>query len=76
MGKTNVSQADLPPDIRALPVADRIELAAKIWDSIEDDELVNDEHRRILEKRLAEYRANPTSGIEWEDLKEKLRGTK
>lgn len=71
-----MSQADLPSNIRDMPAADRIELAAKIWDSIDDDELVNDEHRRILEQRLAEYRANPQPCVEWSKLKAKLRGTK
>jgi putative addiction module component (TIGR02574 family) len=71
-----VSQSNLPPDILALPVAERIELAAKIWDSIENDEVIDAEHRGILEKRLAEYRANPSTGIEFDELKSKLRGAK
>ncbi len=71
-----MSQSNLPPDILALPVAERIELAAKIWDSIEDDEVIDAEHRGILEKRLAEYRENPTTGIEFDELMAKLRGTK
>lgn len=71
-----MSQTNLPPDILAMPVADRIDLAARIWDSIDNDEMIDDEHRRILEKRLAEYRANPSAGIEWDELKAKLRGTK
>lgn len=71
-----MSQSNLPPDILALPVAERIELAAKIWDSIENDEVIDAEHRGILEKRLAEYRANPSTGIEFDELKSKLRGAK
>lgn len=71
-----MSQADIPANILALPVADRIELATKIWDSIGDAEVLNDEHRRILDERLAEYRANPVGGITWDELKAKLRGDK
>lgn len=69
-----MSQIEVPADILALPVADRIELIAKIWDTIDNDAAMNDEHQRILEKRLAEYKANPTGGISWDDLKAKLRG--
>ena len=71
-----MSQADIPANILALPVADRIELATKIWDSIGDAEVLNDEHRRILDERLAEYRANPAGGITWDELKARLRGDK
>lgn len=69
-----MSQIVVPADILTLPVADRIELIAKIWDTIDDDAATNDEHQRILEERLAEYEANPIGGISWDDLKAKLRG--
>ncbi len=69
-----MSQIEVPADILALPVADRIELVSKIWDTISDDAAMNDEHQRIFEERLAEYRANPAGGISWDDLKAKLRG--
>ena len=69
-----MSQADLPPDILALPVAERLELVAKIWDSIADDAIgLSEEHRRILERRLAEHRENPQAGVSWEDVKRNLR---
>jgi putative addiction module component (TIGR02574 family) len=68
-----MSNIEVPADILALPVADRIELVSKIWDTIGDDVAINEEHQRILEKRLAEYRANPVGGISWEELKAKLR---
>ncbi len=71
-----MSNANLHSDILALPVAERLELVGKIWDSIKEDELVNDEHRKILEQRLAEHRANPSQGIGWEELKAKLRNSK
>lgn len=68
-----MSQPEIPVDILALPAADRIKLAAKIWDSVDDAEILSPEQRRILEQRLAEYRANPVGGIVWEELKSKLR---
>ncbi len=58
-----MSQADLPPEILAMPVAERVELVAKIWDSITDDSVgLSAEHRQILEQRLAEHRDNPQAG--------------
>lgn len=70
-----MSQADLPPDILALPIADRVELVARIWDSIAEDAAIglSDEDRRILEQRLAEHQQNPDQGISWQTLKKQLR---
>lgn len=71
-----MSQVEIPADILALPIADRIEIVAKIWDSIEDNSEfeLSDEHRRILDERLAAHRANPTSGTSWDVLKNNLLG--
>jgi putative addiction module component (TIGR02574 family) len=68
-----MSKANLPPDILALPMSERIELATKIWDSIEEDDLIDAQHLQVFEARLAEYRANPKLGIEWEELNANLR---
>ena len=70
-----MSQIDIPSEILAMPVADRIELVARIWDSIADDAATNlsDEHRNILEQRLAEHRKKPDAGVSWEALKTSLR---
>ncbi len=71
-----MSQADIPADILALPVADRIELVARIWDSISDDAAIemSDEHRQILEERLLAHKKQPNSGTPWEEVKKELRG--
>jgi putative addiction module component (TIGR02574 family) len=48
----------LPPEILALPVSQRMELAAQIWDSIQPSEIeLSEEYRRILDERLAKYEA-------------------
>ncbi len=71
-----MSQADIPADILAMPVADRIELVSKIWDSIADDAAIglSDDHREILEQRLADHQRSPEQGTSWETLKKQLRG--
>ncbi len=65
--------APVPPEILALPVPQRMELAAQIWDSIQPSEIeISEEHRLILAERLAKYEANPTEGRPWEEVKAEL----
>lgn len=70
-----MSQADIPPDILALPIAERVELVAKIWDSIAEDAAISltDEDRQILDQRLADHQKHPEHGVSWEELKKELR---
>ena len=71
-----MSQIEIPSEILSMSVADRIELVAKIWDSISEEAAVglSDQHRRILEQRLADHRKNPDEGTSWQQLKSDLRG--
>lgn len=63
---------DLAP-ILALPVNQRIALSEAIWASIEDDfretEELSDEMKAELDRRLAAYRADPTRGTPWEEVR-------
>ena len=70
-----MSQHELPSEILALPVADRIELVAQIWDSIEEDAKVglSAAQRAILEQRLAAHRSDPGEGTSWSEVKKDLR---
>ena len=57
-------------------VAERILLVEEIWDSIADDgqEIdLTDVQRKDLERRIANYEANPKSGTSWEEVKARLR---
>ena len=65
-----------PLNFRALPVSERIELAQDIWDSIAEDtpnqlQLTPDE-REMLQQRLSDHRANPSSSIPWEQVRAAL----
>ena len=73
-----MSQIEIPTEILAMPVADRIELVGKIWDSIAEDARIGltAEHRAILEQRLAAHRENSDDGISWDELKKELRNDK
>lgn len=66
---------ELLEKILELSVAERIELVQDIWDSIAHipETLELDEAQKTeLRTRLAHYRANPETGIAWEDLKQKI----
>jgi len=58
-----------------LPISERIQLVAEIWDSIaefpEEIELTP-ATRILLAKRLASYRSNPDSGSPWREVKNRI----
>ena len=61
--------------ILKLPIAERIELVEAIWDSIAatpDSLPVTEAQKRELDRRLAEYRANPKGGRSWEEIRDSL----
>ena len=63
-------------EILELPVTERLRLLELIWDSItEVPEAVplSQEVKTELEARLAEFEANPESGLPWEDVRERIR---
>jgi putative addiction module component (TIGR02574 family) len=65
-------------DIAQLSVAERLELIGLLWDSIPDspDALpVPEWHQKELEQRLASAEATPESGIPWEQVRDRLRGS-
>ncbi len=68
-----MSTADLPPEILALPVEDRIRLAMSIWDSIaEESTQLSEDERRLLDERLRDHLENPSTGESWEVIRERL----
>lgn len=62
-------------DALELPVAERIQLVADIWDSIgevpEKIELT-EATRQLLRQRLADHKANPTSGSPWHIVRQRI----
>ena len=72
-----MAESSLPPEIRALPVSDRLDLAEQIWDSIVEDQgefELTDAQKAELDRRLAAYKASPNRGASWEDVKKRLAG--
>jgi len=58
-----------------LPARERLAIAERLWLSVADEERmpVPDEHKRILRKRVADYRAGRTKAISHDDLMRRLR---
>lgn len=62
-------------EILQLSVAERIQIAEDIWDSISanPESLELSEAQKVeLDKRLENYEENPDDGIEWETLKKNI----
>ena len=69
----------MPPQTIAklmrLPVRQRLAIAERLWLSVADEERmpVSDEHKRVLRKRLTDYRAGRTKAITHGELMQRLR---
>jgi putative addiction module component (TIGR02574 family) len=65
----------LKVDISLLSVAERIQLAEDLWDSIleQQEEIpLTEAQKQELDRRLENYQKNPTTGSSWEDVKKRL----
>lgn len=59
--------------VSRLSPADRLELIAKVWDTLSLDDLpVTDAERRLLDARLAEMERNPDDQSSWPEVKARL----
>lgn len=65
-----------PKSLRALPVAERLELIEELWDSLDDerDRLpLLDWHREEIERRLTNLEAGVSVGTPWEVVRRRLK---
>ena len=65
----------LPPEIRQLPIPERIHLAEQIWDSVIADEAafeLTGSQNEELDRRIAANEADPERGTPWETVKQRL----
>jgi putative addiction module component (TIGR02574 family) len=63
-------------DILQLTIAERIQLAEDIWDSVAafpEALPLTDAQKAELDHRLQAYAENPNEGIAWDELRDKLR---
>jgi putative addiction module component (TIGR02574 family) len=65
----------LKVEISQLSIAERIQLAEDLWDSILDrqDEIeLNLAQQQELDRRLTQHRQDPNAGSSWETVKQRL----
>ncbi len=58
-----------------LDVSERIELVAAIWDSLASEIAalpLSEEHRKELDRRLAEHKTSPEAGEAWPEVRARL----
>jgi putative addiction module component (TIGR02574 family) len=62
-------------EISQLSIAERIQLAEDLWDSIiekQDEIHLDAAQKQELDRRLAQHRQDPTAGSTWETVKQRL----
>ena len=68
------------PEYLKLSVSERIQLVEDIWDSIAAEESdtveLSQAQRAELHRRVAEHRADPSTGVPWEQVRSKLFSSK
>jgi putative addiction module component (TIGR02574 family) len=68
--------SNTPFNYRDLPISERIQLVEDIWDSIAEDSAgelhLTDEEVAELDRRVEEYKKNPSSGVSWEEVRKTL----
>jgi putative addiction module component (TIGR02574 family) len=63
-----------PPGFEALSVDEKIDYLESLWDHVVDQANlpIPDWQRELLEERLEAYRANPTAGRPWSEVRGEL----
>ena len=72
-----MSQSQLSPEIRTLPIAQRLDLVEQIWDSICEDQSqfeLTEAQKADLDRRLAAHTTAPDRGTSWQEVKASLLG--
>lgn len=63
-------------ELKTLSVPERLQLVEDLWDSIASDQMALPDHPQVVEEvrlRRARFEVNPSSGLSWDRLKEKIR---
>jgi putative addiction module component (TIGR02574 family) len=70
-------KTDVLDEVKRWSVAQRIELAEAIWDTVAEDAgldvlPLSEAHRQELDRRLAGLETDPDSGSSWEEVRSRL----
>jgi len=72
-----MTHSTLPPEIRGLPVPERVALVEQIWDSIAEDEAgfeLTSAQKSELERRLDLRASTSSRASDWPDVKARILG--
>jgi len=70
-----MTRAELQDKLMELPLEERLDIAQDLWDSAlphPEAPVLTDEQKTILEKRRADFLANPGACSSWEDVKARI----
>ena len=70
-----MNDSSLPPEIRQLPVPERVDLVERIWDSIVEGQSgfeLTDAQKAELDRRLAARKESPDRGASWDEVKKRI----
>jgi len=70
-----INKNELFYEIRRLNVIERLNIVTDIWDEIKESQeltYISEEDKKLLLNRLANYRTNPDSAIDWTNLKQDI----
>jgi putative addiction module component (TIGR02574 family) len=68
----------LKVEISQLSIAERIQLAEDLWDSIaeqQEDIPLTELQQQELDRRLERYTQDPSAGSDWETVKQRLKAS-
>jgi putative addiction module component (TIGR02574 family) len=71
--------SNLTEEAKKLSIAERISLVEEIWDSIAQENgcfELSEAQRIELDRRLESFRANPSRGRTWEEIKSEFLNSK
>ncbi len=69
-----VVDAVLMSRVKALSVAERLELIGAVWETLSGTDLpVSDEEKALLDARLADVAEHPEDEIPWAEVQARLR---
>ena len=71
--------SNLTEEVKRLSIAERIALVEEIWDSIAEDNGcfdLTEAQKQELDRRIESFRANPSQGRTWEEIKNEFLNSK
>ena len=71
--------SNLTEQVKKLSIPERIALVEEIWDSIAEDSgcfELTEAQKRELDRRIESFRANPSLGRTWEEIKNDFLNSK